>query len=160
MTTTTATIPPLHVRRRNILIFATSYPLLSVLLWITMRDSNFFALTHLAMTILILWQFAIERVGRVGKAIGDDIDSRLDERQLALRNAAYLDAYRIASGIVLLGVIWIALGIDLKLWWVPSTYDEWNIIFSGLFIYLLTLPSAILAWREPDRHDDPELLRA
>lgn len=153
-------IPPRHVRRRNIVLLAVSYPLASLILWTTLRESSFFALAHLTSTVLILWFLAIERVGRVGKAIGDDIDGRLDERQLAVRNAAYLDAYRIASGIVLLGVIWIALGLDLGLWWVPSTYDEWNIIFWGLFIYLMTLPSAFLAWREPDRSDEMEFQRA
>ena len=61
---------------------------------------------------------------------------------------------------MLLGVIWIALGIDLGIWWVPSTDDEWNLIFWGLFIYLTTLPSAFLAWREPDRLDDLELQNA
>lgn len=150
-------IPNQSVRRRNVVLLALSYPLICVLLWTTMRENTFFALTHLVATVLILWLVAIERVGRVGKAIGDDIDSRLDERQLALRNAAYLDAYRIASGIVLLGVIWIALGLDLGIWWVPSTYNEWNLIFWGLFIYLTTLPSAFLVWREPDRTDDLEL---
>ncbi len=150
-------IPAQTVRRRNVILLALSYPLICVLLWTTMREHTFFALAHLIATVLILWLVAIERVGRVGRAIGDDIDSRLDERQLALRNAAYLDAYRIASAIVLLGVIWIALGLDLGIWWVPSTYNEWNLIFWGLFIYLTTLPSAFLVWREPDRTDDLEL---
>jgi hypothetical protein len=153
----TRQIPARSVRRRNVILLAVSYPIVSALLWATLRDNPFFALTHLVATVLILWTLAIERVGRVGKAIGDDIDSRLDERQLALRNAAYLDAYRISSGIVLVGVIWIALGLDLGIWWVPSTYDEWNLIFWGLFIYLMTLPSAFLVWREPDRPDDLEL---
>ncbi len=36
--------------------------------------------------------FGILRVGRVGRAIADDLDTRLDERQLAERNSAYLDS--------------------------------------------------------------------
>lgn len=153
----TVNIPAQRVRRRNVVALVLSYPIICALLWATFRENAFFALAHLVATALILWQLAIERVGRVGKVIGDDIDSRLDERQLALRNAAYLDAYRVAAGIILLGVIWIALGLDLGIWWVPSTYDEWNLIFWGLFIYLTTLPSAFLVWREPDRVDDLEL---
>lgn len=156
----TSQIPRQTVRRRNVLLLLTSYPIVSALLWATLRDSAFFALAHLVTTVVILWVLGIERVGRVGKAIGDDIDARLDERQLALRNAAYLDAYRIVSAVVLLGVLWIALGIDLGLWWVPSTFHEWNLIFWGLFIYTTTLPSAFLAWREPDRTDDLELQNA
>ena len=52
------------------------------------------------------------------------------------------------------------LGIDKGFWWVPSSYNEWNVIFWGLFIYLTTLPSMFLAWREPDREEEAELAHA
>lgn len=104
--------------------------------------------------------FGILRVARVGRAIADDLDTRLDERQIAQRNSAYLDSYRFVAGLVLLGVIWIALGTDLDYWWIPTTFHERNAIFWGLFIYLTSLPSAILAWREPDRHDELEFADA
>lgn len=104
--------------------------------------------------------FGILRVGRVGRAIADDLDTRLDERQLAERNSAYLGSYRLAASLVLIGVIWISLGTDLGYWWIPTTWHEWNAIFGGLFIYLTSLPSAILAWREPDRHDELEFADA
>lgn len=153
----TVRIPAQSVRRHHVIVLALSYPIVSWALWMTLRENVFFALAHLAATALIFWLVAVKRVARIGRLIGDDLDSRLDERQLALRNAAYLDAYRIAGGVILIGVIWIALGLDLGIWWVPSTYNEWTIIFWGLFIYLMTLPSAFLVWREPDRTDDLEL---
>jgi hypothetical protein len=62
--------------------------------------------------------------------------------------------------VVILGVIWIAIGTDKGYWWIPTTYNEWNAILWGLFIYTTTLPSAFLAWREPDRLDEQELVDA
>lgn len=153
-------IPPRRVRRRNVLLLLLSYPVVSALSYVTLRDTGWFAIAHLTSTVLILWLLGVARVGRVGRAIADDVDAKLDERQLALRNAAYLDAYRLVSAIVLLGVIWIAVGTDKGFWWIPSSYDEWNIVFWGLFLYTTSLPSALLAWREPDRLEEGEFARA
>jgi len=153
-------IPAQHVRRRDVLMLFALYPLGTILLFQLVSDSAWYGLAHIVLTISILTVFGIFRVGRVGKAIADDLDSRLDERQIALRNSAYLDSYRIVSGIVILGVIWIAIGTDLGYWWIPTTWHEWNAIVWGLFIYLTSLPSAILAWREPDRHDELEFADA
>ena len=77
-----------------------------------------------------------------------------------MRNAAYLDAYRIVSTVAVLGCVWIALGIDLGWWWVPTTYREWNDIFWGLFLLTMSLPSAFLVWREPDRAEEAQLVMA
>lgn len=65
--------------------------------------------------------------------------------------AAYLDAYRVVSASAVLGTIWIAIGVDKGLWWIPRTYNEWNYVFWGLFILTTSLPAAFLSWREPDR---------
>ena len=116
----------------------------------------------------MLTLFGIVRGGRAGKAIADDlearldarVDARLDARQIARRNSADLDSYRIVPAIVILGVIWIAIGTDLGYWWIPTTWHEWNAIVWGLFIYLTSLPRAILAWREPDRPDELEFADA
>ena len=116
--------------------------------------------SFLALTVTMATLFGILRVGRVGKAMADDVDARLDERQLAMRNSACLDSYRIVAGLVICGVIWIALGTDLGHWWFPTTWHEWNAIVWGLVIYLTLLPSAVLAWREPDRHEESEFVNA
>ncbi len=150
-------LPSRAVRRRDIVLLFASYPLGTLALHQALGDSRWYSISHIGLSVLILTFLAILRVSRAGRRIADDIDTRLDERQIALRNAAYLDAYRIVCGVALLGVIWIALGIDQRLWWVPSTYHEWNDIFWGLFILTTSLPSAFLSWREPDRADDTEL---
>jgi len=113
-------------------------------------------MAHLTFTAALAAALAIPRVVRVGRAIADDVDTQLDERQVALRNAASLDAFRVVATSLLLGIIWVALGVDKSLWWVPKTYNEWNTVFWGAIVMTLTLPSAFLAWREPDRVDDRE----
>lgn len=153
-------IPAQHIRRRDVILLFALYPVGTLLLYNAMSTSPWYGLAHVVLTVAIATLFGMQRVGRVGRAIADDIDARLDERQLAMRNSAYLDSYRIVAGLVILGVIWIALGTDLGYWWIPSTWHEWNAIVWGLFIYLTLLPSAILAWREPDRHEESECVDA
>jgi len=120
------------------------------------RTTSRFAMAHLTFTAALAAALAIPRVVRVGRAIADDVDTQLDERQVALRNAASLDAFRVVATSLLLGIIWVALGVDKSLWWVPKTYNEWNMVFWGAIVMTLALPSAFLAWREPDRVDDRE----
>lgn len=156
----TPRIPPRDVRRRDVVLLFVGYPLGTWVLLETLAGTPFFGLAHIGLVLVLLIGLAIRRVGRVGKAIADDTDARLDERQLALRNSAYTDAYRLVSGCIVLGCIAIAIGSDLKQPWVPSGYEEWNAIVWGLFIYLTSLPSAILAWREPDRAEEPEFADA
>lgn len=151
----TPEIPPRSVRRRHVILLFASYPAGVLLLHALLDGSRWYSLSHIVMTIAILYLLAIERVGRVGKRIADDRDDRLDERQLALRNAAYTDAYRLVSGVAVLGVIWMALATDNDLWY-PRTYEEWNDIVWGLGLLATSLPSALLCWREPDRVEDAE----
>lgn len=151
----TYSLPRQASRRRDVVLLFASYPIATWLLHQTIGDHTFYALAHILVTIAVL-SFSIFRVGRAGRRIADDVDTRLDERQLALRNAAYVDAYRVVSGLSALGVLWIALGIDQGWWWVPTTYNEWNGIFWGLFILTTSLPAAFLSWREPDREEEPD----
>jgi hypothetical protein len=149
-------LPSQAVRRRDVILLFASYPLGTAMLHALLGDSTWYGLSHIVLTVTILATLAIFRVGRADRRIADDIDARLDERQIAQRNAAYLAAYRVVSGVAVLGCIWIALGTDKGWWWIPDSYNEWNDIFWGLFILTTSLPAAILSWREPDRADEHE----
>ncbi|HYW49356.1 MAG TPA: hypothetical protein VE861_02050 [Gemmatimonadaceae bacterium] len=147
-------LPPQLTRRRNIALLYVLYPLGSAALHLAIGPTRWFAIAHLVFTAVLASVLAVPHVLLVGRAIADDVDTRLDERQLGLRNAAYLDAYRVIATSMLLGIIWIALGVDKSIWWIPATYNEWNMVFWGAAVMTMTLPSAFLAWREPDRGDD------
>ncbi|MBK7905037.1 MAG: hypothetical protein IPJ78_00575 [Gemmatimonadetes bacterium] len=153
-------LPPRATRRRDVVLLYASYPLGVLLLHLTLGGTIWYGIVHVLFIVAVCGWGALVRVGGMGRSIADDLDGRLDERQLAMRNAAYLDAYRIVSTVAVLGCVWIALGIDLGWWWVPTTYREWNDIFWGLFLLTMSLPSAFLVWREPDRAEEALLVMA
>lgn len=147
-------LPSQRTRRRDVVVLFTTYPVGTFVLHRVFADGTWYLTAHVVFTVLVLSFLAVRRVARAGRLIADDTDERLDERQLAVRNAAYLDAYRIVSATVLLGTIWVAIGVDKGFWWIPRSYNEWNDIFWGLFILTLHLPAAFLSWREPDRANE------
>jgi uncharacterized membrane protein YiaA len=71
--------------------------------------------------------------------------SMLDEYELSLRHRAMSTAYAILSALALVGVLYAAIAADKGLW-VPTTYDQFNGLFWGAFLYASVLPTAVLAW--------------
>ena len=71
----------------------------------------------------------------------------LDEREVAVRNAAYFTAYRAVA--VCWFVVWIAFLYALDL----SAHTA-RLLVAGLglllFVVIFTLPSAVILWTEPD----------
>jgi len=75
-----------------------------------------------------------------------EVPDRLDEYELTLRSRAMSAAYTCLSALVLVGIIYFAIGSDKGLW-VPDDFDELNGLFWGAFLYATLLPSAFLAWQ-------------
>jgi hypothetical protein len=69
----------------------------------------------------------------------------LDEYELRLRGRALSRAYAAFSGLALLLVIYAAIASDKGLW-VPSSYDAFNGLFWGVFLYASVIPTAVLSW--------------
>lgn len=69
----------------------------------------------------------------------------LDEYELKLRSKAMNQACSLFSALVLSAVIYFALASDFGMW-VPSSYNNFNALFWGVFIYATVLPVAILSW--------------
>lgn len=82
-----------------------------------------------------LWQF------------GNAPDDQVDERQVQIRNQAYRFAYMGLSTLVLLVFIYFTLANDFH-WPIPGSYDQLSSLFWVTWSFVLTLPSAILAWTE------------
>jgi hypothetical protein len=76
--------------------------------------------------------------------------SHPDERERQRRDAAYRISYRIVELSVPLGLLTVILFRDqvAAIW----SYD-WFLIYWPLFGYLIFLPYAVFAWREPDAVD-------
>lgn len=76
-----------------------------------------------------------------------------DERQDMVRGRANVRAYQIFSGVATLWIFYQALATDLRRKfpvWLPSTWDEHQVVVWTTLLLALTLPAAIVAWTEPD----------
>src|SRR4028119_1190489 len=69
----------------------------------------------------------------------------LDEYELRLRGRALSGSYTALSVLALLLVIYAAIASDKGLW-LPPTYDAFNGLFWGVFLYASVLPTAVLSW--------------
>lgn len=90
-------------------------------------------------------------VGSPLQRIVGDTPDRLDEYELKLRNRAVGAGYTCLSVLVLLAIIYAAFASDRGAW-VPSSYEEYNGLFWGAFLYASLLPSLFLVW-QIDRSD-------
>ena len=69
----------------------------------------------------------------------------LDEYELRLRGRALSASYTALTVLVLLLVIYAAIASG-KGFWVPTSYDAFNGLFWGVFLYASVLPTALLSW--------------
>lgn len=103
--------------------------------------SAFWALSQLALP------YTTEGTGRKAEMV--------DERQLQVRDRAFYRAYQILSSLFGLWVVYegIARTNERQWFWVPQTFDEYQAIVWGYLLVSMTLPSALIAWTEPDLVD-------
>jgi hypothetical protein len=69
----------------------------------------------------------------------------LDEYELRLRGRALSASYTALCVFVLLLVLYAAIASD-KGFWVPNSYEAFNGLFWGIFLYASVLPTALLSW--------------
>jgi hypothetical protein len=82
--------------------------------------------------------------------VSDGTDEMLDERQLQHRNKTYLDAYRILGLLVMFAALYFYIAGTSGKWWLPKSEYEMNVVFWGTMLLVITLPTALAAWSEPD----------
>jgi hypothetical protein len=80
----------------------------------------------------------------------------LDERQLQVRDRAFYRAYQIAASVFGLWVVYdaIARTAERQWFWTPTTFNQYQAIVWGYLLLSMTLPSAVIAWTEPDTTED------
>jgi len=90
--------------------------------------------------------------------IANKTDADLDERQTAVRNDAHRTAYQILGNVIMgaLFLLWVTTGPLGDTAWTPQ-FSNPNVmtptLSTTLWIYL-SLPTAVIAWREPDPDPD------
>jgi hypothetical protein len=83
-------------------------------------------------------------------AVAHASDRHLDERQQLVRNRAYTLAYQIVGGLFLILTLLTLIALNNGTDWLPRSLNEFNAVFWGLWLLTTTLPTAVLAWTEPD----------
>ena len=61
-------------------------------------------------------------------------------------------SYQIIAGAFGLAVTYGTMALDFG-WWLPSTSDRLQAVLWGIVLLTMTLPSAVVAWIEPDARD-------
>ncbi|WP_037500089.1 hypothetical protein [Sphingomonas jaspsi] len=104
--------------------------------------------------------FALPVYGsHVQKIVGEQVHL-LDEFELKLRQRAMSTAYATFTALSLLAVLYFAIGGEAGLW-IPRTYDHFNALFWGIFLYASLLPTFFLVWNRQsaselaDSEDEP-----
>ena len=77
--------------------------------------------------------------------ISDGPDAALDERQIAARNGQYLNAYRVLGAFTVFLALYFMLAQDGN-WWLPHSLAESQLVFWAVWIFAVTLPTALIAW--------------
>jgi hypothetical protein len=100
-----------------------------------------------ALALVVVTNLSVYRFRR---SMAQAPETDLDERQVAVRDRAYLEAYRIFSALVMGTLLFVAIvpdAIDRPL---QVTYDTVQPFLLGVILYGIILPSAVVAWGEPD----------
>lgn len=107
-------------------------------------DTSAMSLMGYGLILVALVAYAPTIGTSLQRIVGEDTKV-LDEYELRLRGRALGVSYTALTVLVLLLVIYAAIAIDNELW-IPSTYDAFNGLFWGIFLYATVLPTAVLSW--------------
>ena len=141
---------PRRVRRRFVVGYALGYGGL-VLFWLlaSLLDNPWLfapaALCGLAFSLSFKRIF----VGVQPWNVANRSDAEIDERQRAVRERAHYLAYNSWALGFSLGLLYWYFAGEFG-WWLPRSYNERTAVFWTLLLSLVSLPSAIIAWLEPD----------
>lgn len=106
-------------------------------------DARVLDIAGLALIVLaVCASFPVIR-SQVQRIIAGD-PKTLDEFELGLRQRALGHAYAIFTGLALAAIFYCGVASDAG-WWLPRSYDAFNALFWGVFLYAVLLPGALLS---------------
>ena len=130
---------------RRVLVGITAICCVGMML-VNIEESPAQAMVALVLSIVSLASLALLLMPRViGTSYGND--KMLDERQLQIRNRAYLQAYRFLAVTLMMFNLYLYFA-EPRGWWVPQFQNQ--PAFWALIVFILSLPPAVLAWLEPE----------
>ncbi|MBO0933798.1 hypothetical protein [Fibrella aquatilis] len=133
---------PLRLRRVAVAVQLLCYPIVFIVgRWLELSVSLSSLLGLVAVIGMIVYLYRGTGFWQLGNAP----DNQLDERQLQVRNRVYRLAYIGVATLVLALLLVAIFGFPL-----PQGFDDVQPFYWTIATIVLTLPSAILAWTEPD----------
>lgn len=142
------------IRRALVLATYLGYMVLVAMFWArSVRDlPDWFLLLILVPGFVTLLSFAGLYTSTYSMA--DQPDKRLDERQRMVRDRAYRFAYQALAAVFLVAALYAYIALDSGSLWFPRTSNQLNAFFWGAMLLATTLPTAVIAWTEPDDLDE------
>ncbi len=148
----------LSQRQRRLLVLTeyaglSAFPLASLL-----AESAWWMM--LALVGIVASVFIHDRLlARFTQNIANKVDAALDERQAAIRNDAHRTAYRVLGSVVVVALVVLQMlttGPLSERPWAPqiSTREIVAPVCTTILWIYITLPTAVIAWREPDPEPD------
>lgn len=114
-----------------------------------------FVISSLAgMIIMAFGAIQLMKPARLGLPEGRD--HTLDERQWQQLSKAHMTAYRILGIIFMLATLYFYVAHKDTHLPLPSRSYAWATIWLGAVMFIPALPTAILAWTEPDPVEDAQ----
>ena len=105
----------------------------------------------LAIVTLVTWLFLY----RFRASLAQAPDDRLDERQVQVRDRAYLDGYRIFAVLVVAGLLLLGILPQIAGHPVELSFQVVLPFLLGAILYAFLIPSAVVAWTEPEPVPEP-----
>lgn len=96
------------------------------------------------LILLAVISFAPLTGSSIQRIVGEEV-RLLDEFELRLRGRAMGLAHASFTALAMLGVMYAAIAGDTG-GWLPESYEDFNGVFWGIFLYASVLPTAILSW--------------
>jgi hypothetical protein len=142
---------PRSLRRVLVVGVLAGYPLF-VAAWVGLPELG---VTGLVWTIVVAGLGLGVMLGALGlyqfqASMAHVPDAQLDERQIGIRDRAYLVSYRILATLMLLGIFAFSIAPDVLDRPLAVTFETMQPLMWGALLYSLILPSAVIAWQEPD----------
>ena len=109
--------------------------------------------SYLDIFLMACVLFAYVQLRKSVRNVADAPDELLDERQIAVRDAGYLHAYRYLSGVglVYVGFYFLNSTEFFKSFFEVTTYNATQLVFSYC-MFSACLPSMVLAWLMPSEN--------
>jgi O-antigen/teichoic acid export membrane protein len=84
--------------------------------------------------------------------MSDAPNDLLDERQIQVRDASYLIAYRILATVTLSAILLFSIFLPIHL---PVSFkDAWMALYVSYLMFSIGLPAMVLAWNLPNEDDE------